>query len=244
MSLPDINNPSILPYPFHYRLDKLPQVRNGETGDWIGSFSGHKGAVWSCKVDALTRTLAATASGDFSAKLWCATTGKELYEMKHKHVVKSIDFSRDSERIATGCQDGFMRIYHTCKPEQAATECRVATTGSAVSVTKLSWLPEQDNLIVVGQRAGKVQLWDVRTPTAPATSVTLAKAGGDVLDVEINSAHGLVLAVCEQRVLFLSLTDLSIVREYQMPSPMHFKEEGGASLSPDGTKVSHGDCEL
>ena len=102
-------------------IDKLPQVRNGETGDWIGSFTGHKGAVWSAKVDALTRTLAATASGDFSAKLWCATTGKELCEFKHKHVVKSVDFSRDSERIATGCQDGLMRIYQTNRPEQAAT---------------------------------------------------------------------------------------------------------------------------
>jgi WD40 repeat protein len=51
------------------------------------------GAVWSAKIDILTRTLAATASGDFSAKLWCASTGKELFDFKHKHVVKSVDFS-------------------------------------------------------------------------------------------------------------------------------------------------------
>ena len=100
--------------PYH-KTDKLPQVRNGETGDWIGTFQGHKGAVWSAKVDTMTRTLAgillltcsfcrlwcwyavcllvATASGDFSAKLWCASTGKELYDLKHKHVTKCIDFS-------------------------------------------------------------------------------------------------------------------------------------------------------
>jgi serine-threonine kinase receptor-associated protein len=76
-------------------------VRNGETGDWIGSFVGHKGAVWSAKVDTFTRTLAATASGDFTAKLWCATTGKELHEFKHKHVVKSVDFSRVSNFLST-----------------------------------------------------------------------------------------------------------------------------------------------
>jgi serine-threonine kinase receptor-associated protein len=75
-----------------FRLDKAPQIRNGETGDWIGSFYGHKGAVWSAKVDAATRTLAATASGDFSARLWCANTGKELIELKHKHIVRSVDF--------------------------------------------------------------------------------------------------------------------------------------------------------
>lgn len=32
------------------------------------------------------------------------------------------------------------------------------------------------------------------------------------------------------------MTDLSVVKEFSMPPPMHFKEEGGASLSPDGTK--------
>lgn len=32
----------------------------------------------------------------------------------------------------------------------------------------------------------------------------------------------------------LKLSDLSLIRSYEMPDSMRFNEEGGASLSPDG----------
>ena len=33
-----------------------------------------------------------------------------------------------------------------------------------------------------------------------------------------------------------NISDFQLVKEFDMPSPMTFKEEGGVSLSPDGTK--------
>ena len=97
--------------------DKMPMLRDGATGDWIGTFAGHKGAVWSCRLDPKAY-LAATASGDFSAKVFDAITGKELFAFPHRHIVKTVDFSPDSRLLATGVHEGLLRIFNLQQPKE------------------------------------------------------------------------------------------------------------------------------
>ena len=253
-------------------------LRDGSTGDWIGTFAGHKGAVWSCRMDP-TGYLAATASGDFSVQVWDAITGKSWRSYPHSHIVKTVDFSPNSEQIVTGGHEGLVRVFDLTKnddddhhqADNAATisdaECTRPTLEFAmdpkdkVVITKANWL--SNTVVLVGGNDGKVRCFDITQqeygkPGTPSF-VLETKANAEIRDMEVRQAADTNAAVTQESafstspsvltvaagdsVYFFDLdTTQTLLKSHKMP--IHFRNEGGASLHPNGTRFVAGGSDL
>lgn len=232
-------------------------LRDGVTGDWIGTWSGHKGAVWSCRLDA-TGSLAATASGDFSIQIWDAITGIPLRTLQHKHIVKCVDFSPNSMLLASGGHEGILRIYNLLQvldkdSKKKTPQWEIPQSSSEkIAIHKISWV--SDNIVLTGCSDGMVRTWklgapDSKAPTTPIHSFQTEDMA-EIRDMEVkllNDGRTLLTLAAGSKVYFLELLDddaykFELLHTYDMP--IHFREEGGASLHPSGEKFVVGGSDL
>ena len=159
-------------------------LRDGLTGDWIGTFIGHKGAVWSARLSACA-SLAATGSADFSAKVWDTFTGEQLYSLPHNHIVRAVSFPGGVERptqLATGGMEKKLRIWDLSRAgtvdngnttpnahmsDDAAYEIGQGEHGA--SIKSIVWSHGDNNIITTACDDKKIRWWDVRSRSAIAS---------------------------------------------------------------------------
>ncbi|XP_024979383.1 serine-threonine kinase receptor-associated protein-like [Cynara cardunculus var. scolymus] len=198
--------------------DSTPMLRNGETGDWIGTFEGHKGAVWSCCLD--TNALrAASASADFSAKLWDALTGDELHSFDHKHIVRACAFSEDTHLLLTGGFEKILRIFDLNRPDAPPREVEK----SPGSVRTVAWLHSDQTILSSCGDSGGVRLWDVRTGKIVRTLETKSP----VTSAEVSKDGRYITTTDGSTVKFWDANHFGLVKSYDMPCNME-----SASLEP------------
>jgi len=187
--------------------DKTPQIRNGETGDWIGTFLGHKGAVWCARLND-TADRAVTASADFTAKLWNAVTGDEIHSWTHKHIVKSCVFSKDSGSVYTGGQETKLRVFDVNKPE---TDPQIFE-GHAASISGICVVPDS-NLVISGAKELNVRIWDKRTKSA----VKFLATANPVTHLSVSVDEKTIACAAEKKIHFWNSSTFELIKTFDLP---------------------------
>jgi len=196
-------------------LDGKAQMRNGETGDWIGTFVGHKGAVWSSHLNS-TALKALTGSADYTCKIWNALTGEELGTINHPRIVKNVRFSSDDQFILSGCQDKIIRIFDSNNNSQI-----IQFEGHSDSIKNSIW-SQNDDLIFSSSTDG-VRVWD-------------RKSGKEIKRInsiptnciEFSFDNKYLSVVSSKTVSFYNSTSFELEKQYNVGV-----EANGVSVSPD-----------
>mmetsp|Transcript_11786 Transcript_11786/g.35778 ORF Transcript_11786/g.35778 Transcript_11786/m.35778 type:complete len:339 (-) Transcript_11786:97-1113(-) len=234
--------------------DKMPMLRHGDAfdgsaeggaswgaGDWIGTFAGHRGAVWTTTIDPMCY-VAATASADCSVKLWNATSGDETATLLHKSVVKTVDLTDDAGSCVSGGYSGKLSIWDLNRPDAAASEFSFMEDGAKVRILHALWDRSEPNFntLLVGAENGRLKKFDVR---AGGECVQEVELGAAVQDIEASKALPQLTVAAGNTVTFFDPTTLAELKSHRMKA-INFRNEGGASLHPSGDRFIAGGGDL
>jgi serine-threonine kinase receptor-associated protein len=202
--------------------DQNPMLRDGLTGDWIGTFIGHKGAVWSARLSE-DATLAATGSADFSAKVWDTFTGETLVTLDHPHIVRAVAFPPGQRPgvLATGGQDKKLRVFDISSATNAPSNSDAAPTANGStgsdcpsyeigvgdhqgSIKSIIWTRDP-NFLVTACEDKNLRWYDLRTGRTVATFPLAAAPTSCELNAGLdNNPDGTIAVAAGKNVYFFS----------------------------------------
>ncbi|KAJ3345424.1 hypothetical protein HDU83_004084 [Entophlyctis luteolus] len=176
--------------------DGVPILRKGSTGDWVGSFKGHKGAVWATRITP-NASISVTGSADFTAKVrcillylfvlssvdvahlflncsigtrkvWDNVTGQPVVSFDHGHIVKTVDVSGKRFLSAQGGNEN--------------QKTRHGVSNNA----------DDGRYVLTGGNEKQLRLFDNRSGTPTQAILTLAGNSNEVRTCVLDATHGLV----------------------------------------------------
>ncbi|KAF5404156.1 Serine threonine kinase receptor associated [Paragonimus heterotremus] len=167
-------------------------LRRGDTGDWIGSFLGHQGAIWSCVLDAHASKVA-TGAADFTAKLWDTTSGQQILSIVEDHIVRCVDLSKTD--WGTYLLTANNRLKLSVYDVTASTTPLVQLNAHGQFIRRALWCDADRHALTAAEDA-TIKLWDLKdrasgpTLTAP---IQTRQFKGPVTDVQFRHP-----AACDQ----------------------------------------------
>lgn len=194
--------------------DNNPILRDGPTGDWIGTFLGHKGAVWQARLSADAK-LAVTGSADFSAKVWDTHTGEALHTLPHNHIVRAVAFpsAPSPTMLATGGPEKKLRVFDLTRSSSDGATANGTNSGGEVSsyeigagvhqgvIRSILWAPNDPNLLVTAAEDKKIRWWDLRDSKMVGEHAVSDPINSCELSTSSASANGSVSSGSQKTIL-------------------------------------------
>jgi serine-threonine kinase receptor-associated protein len=147
--------------------------------------------------------------------------------------------------LATGGKEGLLRIFDLtqCLANKKANAHTSLELKQEAPINKVVWVT--NTLILCACANGKVYLWDKAAPQASIhTFDTLQK--DEIRDLELRTlsttGKRIMTAAAGTKVYFYDIESKQLLKEYKMP--IHFRDEGGATLHPSGEKFVAGGSDL
>ncbi|XP_053207518.1 serine-threonine kinase receptor-associated protein-like [Panonychus citri] len=198
--------------------DGKPMLRQGETGDWIGTFEGHKGAVWGAALNS-NASRAVTGAADFTAKLWDSVRGTEIASLAHRHIVKSVSFSSDDTKLVTASNEKLLRVYDL---NQLTSE-PINIAGHTASIRQALFL-NNDKWLISASEDKSIRIWDLKN----SKEIYRIEFPNVPNDIELSWDRNLLTVASGSTVTFYELTAFTKIKEYTIPTQVYT-----ATLSPN-----------
>ena len=193
-------------------------LRQGDTGDWVGTFEGHKGAVWGVALNG-DATLAASGAADFSGKVWNAVSGEEKFSFQHKHIVKTVAFDKPCQRLVTGSNEKLIRIFSLQQPSSDPD----ILTGHSGSIKRAIFF-RNDRCILSCAEDKTMRVWD-RSTGAEVQRIDFTTTPNSL---ELSADQNVVTVAHGNSVSFFDADTLAWQKEVKIPTLV-----AAASLHPN-----------
>ncbi|KAJ3402527.1 hypothetical protein CcCBS67573_g00959 [Chytriomyces confervae] len=187
--------------------DGVPILRKGSTGDWVGSFKGHKGAVWATRITP-NAALSVTGSADFTAKVWDNVTGLSILSFDHTHIVRAVDVSDDARYILTAGMEKKMKLFDLRSPTQATPARELEPCSNGVKTVLLDAV----HGLVFNGDGKEMRVWDLRKSAQVSSRIF----EHEVTSLRFSWDRRYILCTAGKRVFFYNAITASLEKQFDV----------------------------
>ncbi|TVY32817.1 Coronin-like protein [Lachnellula subtilissima] len=138
----------------------------------VSKLTGHSRKVGQVLFNPAAENILASASGDYTIKLWDIGAGKSNLTLKHGDIVQSLSWSANGSMLATTSRDKKLRVWDV-RQERPAHE---VAGHSGAKNSRVVWMGEHNRLATTGfskMSDRQMALWDVGAPAEPIGGFTV-----------------------------------------------------------------------